>query len=154
MASEKRNGALTYYFDEYCAACPLRALCTTSKLGRSLSVHPQEAMIQEARRYQKTPEGRAKLRTRVIVEHRLARLGQLGMGQARYKGRKKTRFQLMIACTIANLRLAWNHKARTENNSALVVPVLRLISFLLTIYRHLTRPVWATKQFTWKTNLQ
>jgi len=150
MASEKANGALTYYFDEYCTGCPLRKQCTTSELGRSLSVHPQEAIIQEARRYQKTPEGKAKLRTRVIVEHRLARLAQLGIGQARYIGRTKTLFQLMISCTIANLRLAWKHEARTNKKTALSVPLLAAISQLLTVCRHFTRPVWNTKQFIWR----
>jgi hypothetical protein len=40
----------------------------------------------------------------VVVEHRLARLGQLGVGQARYRGRRKTRFQLLVLATLANLR--------------------------------------------------
>ena len=62
----------------------------------------------KAREYQSTPEGKANLRKRVIVENALARLAHLGIGQARYKGHKKTRFQLAIACTIANLRRTWN----------------------------------------------
>lgn len=105
------TGSKHFRFGLQCGACPLRSLCTTAKSGRTITVHPQEARIQEARRYQQTPEGRAHLRKRVVVEHRLARLAQLGIGQARYKGRKKTRLQLMIACTLANFRLAWNHKA-------------------------------------------
>ena len=39
------------------------------------------------------------------VEHRLARLVQLGIRQARYFGRTKTRFQLYLAATVANLTL-------------------------------------------------
>ena len=39
------------------------------------------------------------------VEHRLARLVQLGIRQARYFGRAKTRFQLYLAATVANLTL-------------------------------------------------
>ena len=42
---------------------------------------------------------------RVVVEHRLARLVQLGIRQARYFGRVKTRFQLYLAATVANLTL-------------------------------------------------
>ena len=42
---------------------------------------------------------------RVVVEHRLARLVQLGIGQSRYFGRIKTRFQLYLAATVANLTL-------------------------------------------------
>jgi transposase len=108
MADKHADGATTYYFDEFCGGCPLRARCTTSVLGRSIRVHPQERLLKEAREYQSTPEGKAQLRKRVIVENSLARLAHLGIGQARYKGRKKTRFQLAIACTIANLRRSWN----------------------------------------------
>ena len=39
------------------------------------------------------------------MEHRLARLMQLGIRQARYFGRAKTRFQLYLAATVANLTL-------------------------------------------------
>ena len=42
---------------------------------------------------------------RVVVEHRLARLVQLGIRQSRYFGRVKTRFQLYLAATVANLAL-------------------------------------------------
>ena len=42
---------------------------------------------------------------RVAVEHRLARLVQLGLRQSRYFGRVKTRFQLYLAATVANLTL-------------------------------------------------
>ena len=112
------DGAKTFTFGCACADCPLRSQCTTSKTGRSVSVHPQEAMLQSARAYQKTPEGRARLRERVVVEHRLARLGQLGIGLARYVGRRKTRFQLMMACTLANLRWVWNWQARQETASS------------------------------------
>lgn len=106
------EGGKTFTFGSVCAACPLRSHCTTSKTGRSVSVPPQEAVLQSARAYQKTPEGKARLRQRVVVEHRLARLGQLGIGQARYLGRKKTRFQLMLACALANFRWVWNQEAR------------------------------------------
>ena len=42
---------------------------------------------------------------RVVVEHRLARLVQLGIRQSRYFGRAKTRFQLYLAATVANMTL-------------------------------------------------
>ena len=108
MATDHANGGATFYFDEFCEGCPLRAKCTTSELGRTLSVHPQEALLKNAREYQKTPEGKANLRKRVIVENSLARLAHLGIGQARYRGHLMTRFQLTITSTVANLRRSWN----------------------------------------------
>ena len=71
-------------------------------------MHPQEGLLQAARAAQQTAAGREQLRERVVVEHRLARLGQLGVGQARYRGRHKSRFQLLVLATIANLRWTWN----------------------------------------------
>lgn len=116
------EGGKTFGFGSACADCPLRRQCTTSKTGRSVSVHPQEARLQAARAYQKTPEGKARLRQRVVVEHRLARLGQLGIGQARYRGRAKTRFQLMLASSLANFRWVWNQEARQEAVSIFETP--------------------------------
>ena len=52
-------------------------------------------------------------RQRVVVEHRLARLVQLGIRQARYFGRAKTRFQLYLAATVANLTLVAGKEGST-----------------------------------------
>ena len=104
----EQNGGKVFRFGAACEGCPLRGECTRAAEGRSIRVHPQEQMRQAARAYQQTPAGRARLRERVVVEHTLARLAHLGIGQARYCGRKKTRFQLLMACTIANLRRTWN----------------------------------------------
>ena len=90
-----------------CGACPLRERCVGSGKGsgRTVSLHPQEAILQRARALQKS-EGYAEYRQRrVVVEHRLARLVQLGVRQARYFGRTKTLFQLLMASTVANLTL-------------------------------------------------
>jgi hypothetical protein len=110
--STAKDGGKTFHFGAVCQACPLRAHCTTAAGGRTVAVHAQEALLQEARAAQATPAGRERLRPRVVVEHRLARLGQLGVGQARYRGRQKTRFQLLILAAIANLRWTWNWKER------------------------------------------
>ena len=97
-----------FWFDAaVCGACPLRERCVGSAKGsgRTVSLHPQEAMLQWARGLQKS-EGYAEYRQRrVVVEHRLARLVQLGVRQARYFGRTKTLFQLLMASTVANLTL-------------------------------------------------
>jgi hypothetical protein len=106
--TQDKAGGKTFSFGQLCEGCPLRAHCTTAAGGRTLQVHPQEALLQAARAAQQTPAGREQLRQRVVAEHRLARLGQLGVGQARYRGRQKSRFQLLVLATIANLRWTWN----------------------------------------------
>ena len=68
-------------------------------------IHPQEALLQQARALQQSAgydEYRAR---RVVVEHRLARLVHLGIRQSRYFGRAKTKCQLYLAATVANLTL-------------------------------------------------
>jgi hypothetical protein len=107
VQSDSHGGAV-FYFDEHCAGCALRSRCTSSQYGRSVSLHPQERLIQAARQQQGTPDGRAKLRKRLVVENALARLAGLGIGQARYTGHVKTQFQLTLAATVANLRRTWN----------------------------------------------
>jgi len=105
-----------------CAACPLRTQCLTEpngragangvgrlrRTGRTILLHPQEALLQAARAFQHSPAAAAVRRRRQAAEHRLARLVQLGIRQARYAGRPKTLFQLLLAATVANLTLLAN----------------------------------------------
>jgi len=70
-----------------------------------VSLHPQEALLQQARLFQKSEAFAGYRKRRQVAEHRLARLVQLGIRQARYFGRVKTLFQLLMAATVANLTL-------------------------------------------------
>lgn len=85
----------------------MRPRCTSAKsgLGRAVRLHLQEALLQEARSLQQSPGYHEYRQLRVVVEHRLARLVQLGKRQARYFGRAKIKFQLYLAATVANLTL-------------------------------------------------
>ncbi len=56
-------------------------------------------------RPQRSPAFAQYRQLRVVAEHRLARLTQLGMRQARCFGRAKTKCQLYLAATVANLTL-------------------------------------------------
>jgi hypothetical protein len=105
---------------ETCAGCALRAQCVKPKArgGRSIAIHPQEALLQQARADQATDAGRAALLERQVVEHRIARLVQLGIRQSRFLGRTKTRFQLLMAATVANLTLTWSAPARAARKQA------------------------------------
>ena len=90
-----------------CGACPLRPQCVAARpgIGRTVRLHPQEVLLQEARTLQQSPAFAQYRQLRVVVEHRLARLVQLGIRQARYSGRAQTKFQLYLAATVANLTL-------------------------------------------------
>ena len=90
-----------------CRVCLLRSQCIAAKgrQGRRVLIHPQEALLQEARALQQSAAYDEYRARRVVVEHRLARLVQLGIRQSRYFGRVKTKFQLYLAATVANLTL-------------------------------------------------
>ena len=100
-----------------CGVCPLRSQCVagSSGAGRTVQLHPQEALLQQARALQQS-EAFAKYRERrMVVEHRLARLVQLGIRQSRSFGRLKTRFQLYLAATVANLTLVTSKSGLPED---------------------------------------
>jgi len=106
--SGKYKKGQAFKFDgALCDACELRAQCTRAGpgKGRMVSLHPQERLLQEARALQESPAFQEYQRLRQASEHRLARMVQLGMRQARYFGRTKTRFQALMAATVANLTL-------------------------------------------------
>jgi len=88
-----------------CAACPLRARCTTSSHGRSVAIHPGEALLAELRERQATPAGRAKLRERTKVEHALAHVGHWQGRRARYRGTRKNLFDLRRVAVVHNLHV-------------------------------------------------
>jgi len=88
-----------------CAACPLRARCTASSNGRSVAIHPDEALLAELRHRQQTPQGRAKLRERVAVEHTLAHVGHWQGRRARYRGTRKNLFDLRRVAVVHNLHI-------------------------------------------------
>lgn len=98
-------GGLVKFPAATCAGCALRSRCTTSASGRSISIHPDEALLQELRERQQTPEGRAKLRERVAVEHALAHIGRWQGPRARYCGVRKNVFDLRRCAVVHNLHV-------------------------------------------------
>jgi hypothetical protein len=88
-----------------CAGCALRERCTTSPSGRSVRIHPDEALLQELRARQQTAQGRVKLRERVAVEHALAHIGHWQGRRARYWGVRKNVFDLRRCAVVHNLHV-------------------------------------------------
>src|SRR6266496_848828 len=98
-------GGTVHFPAEVCAACPLRERCTSSRQGRSVHIHPDEALLQELRQRQLTAVGRAKLRERVAVEHALAHVGHWQGRRARYRGLRKNLFDLRRCAVVHNLHV-------------------------------------------------
>lgn len=88
-----------------CAACPLRARCTTSKReGRTIGIRPDEAAYQTLRMEQQGESWKADYRLRPRVEHKISEIVHRGMRQARYLGRIKTELQLLFTAAVINLK--------------------------------------------------
>ena len=88
-----------------CAACPLREQCVKGRGGRGVRVSVHERRITAARAAQTDdPDTVALLRARAKVERKIDHLQDLGMRKARYRGRRKTRLQAVLAAAVANLK--------------------------------------------------
>lgn len=98
-------GATVQFGAERCGSCALRERCTSSKTGRTVSIHPDERLLEELRERQLTAQGRAKLRERVAVEHSLAHIGQWQGDRARYWGERKNLFDLRRTAVVHNLHI-------------------------------------------------
>ena len=104
-ATGRTHQLKAFQFDgAVCGVCPLRTQCVAAApgTGRTVQLHPQEDLLQQARALQQSEAFDEYRQRRVVVEHRLV---QLGIRQARYFGRAKTKFQLYLAATVANLTL-------------------------------------------------
>ena len=135
-----RQKSLGFVFDvKVCRTCAMRSSCfsTKNRRGRTVRLHPQEALLQQARALQNSEAFADYKKRRQVSEHRLARLVQLGIRQAHYFGRVKTLFQLLMAATVANLTLvaAGIGKMKSRKNNLVA-------SFLLISVWSLTIGVW------------
>lgn len=113
-STERVSRGGTFYFDgQVCAGCTLREACTRRSpavmrkegRGRSIRLHPREAILQRARALENTERIQHLLKQRPLVERRLAHLmhGRGQLRQARYRGRAKTQFQALAAALVVNL---------------------------------------------------
>ena len=101
----KGRPATMFYFDaRACEICPLRERCTAGRGGRTIMVGRHHRRIEAARAAQAEPETKALLRRRSKVERKIDHLQDLGMRKARYRGRRKTRLQALLAATVANFK--------------------------------------------------
>lgn len=97
-------GSVVEFEPEACDHCHLRASCTgaAAGTGRTVAIAENERLQHRLRKLQKTVRGRAKLRERVAVEHKLAHLSRRQGRRARYRGVRKNLFDLRRACAIQN----------------------------------------------------
>lgn len=96
----------TVTFGRLCAGCPLRQRCTTSKTGRSMTIHKHEDLLRAARAQAKTPQFKRDYPTRSNVERTVAQVAtQNGRRvKLRYIGTVANDAWLHTRCAALNLR--------------------------------------------------
>jgi hypothetical protein len=104
------DGSGTARFRSFCRACPLRDRCTKARAGRTIAIHPNEAILTQARARNQDPVWRARYRAvRPKIERKLGHLMRRrhGARNARVRGRSKVDADFNMLATAINVaRLA------------------------------------------------
>jgi Transposase DDE domain/Transposase domain (DUF772) len=94
-------------FRPWCATCPLRPSCTAAKRGRTIAIHPHEAVLQRARAAQRDPAWQQRYRsTRPIVERKIAHFTRRAWGGRRARTRGLARITTDLLTRAAALNWA------------------------------------------------
>jgi IS5 family transposase len=97
-------------FRPWCPGCPLRPACTASRRGRTIAIHPKEAILQQARAAQRDPAWQQRYRAdRPIVERKVSHFTRRAWGgrKARTRGLARITTDLLTrAGTLNWARLA------------------------------------------------
>ncbi len=113
------DGSGTAKFGVACKSCPLRAQCTKSRSGRTISIHTYEAVLVRARARNHDSRWRARYRaTRPKIERKLGHLMRRKHGgrNARVRGRTKIDADFSLLAAAVNLaRLALKGLTTTRN---------------------------------------
>ena len=111
--------ARTVTFGRLCDGCPLRQQCTTSKTGRSMSIHPHEGLLRAARAQAKTPQFKRDYPTRSNIERTIAQVAtQNGRRvKLRHIGTAANDAWLHTRCAALNLRTLLRHGLTRVNGT-------------------------------------
>jgi Transposase DDE domain/Transposase domain (DUF772) len=117
------DGSGTAKFGSNCLTCPLRTQCTTSRTGRTISIHTYEAVLVRARARNQDYDWRARYRAiRPKIERKLGHLMRRKHGgrHARVRGRSKIDADFSLLAAGVNLaRLAVKGLTATRSGWAL-----------------------------------
>ena len=111
-------GTIVEFDSDVCDRCSLRPQCTSAEFGngRSVAIAENEPLQHRLRKQIQTVAGRAALRERTMIEHKLAHISQRQGNHARYVGVRKNTFDLRRASAIQNLETL--HRAEVESRKA------------------------------------
>jgi hypothetical protein len=94
-------------FRPWCAPCPLRSACTAARHGRTIAIHPHEAVLQRARAAQRDPAWQQRYRAdRPIVERKVSHFTRRAWGGRRARTRGLARITTDLLTRAAALNWA------------------------------------------------
>jgi IS5 family transposase len=94
-------------FRPWCATCPLRTACTAARRGRTIAIHPHEAVLQRARAAQRDPAWQQRYKTgRPIVERKISHFTRRAWGGRRARTRGLARVTTDLVTRAAALNWA------------------------------------------------
>jgi hypothetical protein len=103
--NEKERGTQHFFDKEACAVCPLREACTTSKSGRSVFMSDYYDLMNEAKAYNETEEGKAAQKERYRIERTNNELkNHHGLNRARTRGRARFRVDVLLGVMVVNIK--------------------------------------------------
>ena len=105
-----KDGSKTASFADHCAGCALRSRCTSSKVGRTIRLHPKHETLDRHRKRQRDETWKRHYRkVRPRVERKIAHLmrNKHGGRRARVRGRERVKQDFALLAASINLaRLA------------------------------------------------
>lgn len=90
---------------EECGRCPMKDKCTPNKDGRRVRLNRNEGLLQQAIEREKTDEFKALYRKRCSVERTICHIQRHGGMVGRYIGTAKTRFQMVMAAALHDIKV-------------------------------------------------
>ncbi len=119
---------------DVCGSCPVRAFCTTSKVGRSIHRPIRMPILERAIARVRTEQGKAhRKRRRWMMEGSFAHSVRLGYKRARARGQRNMQIQDYLVAAIQNLLILTRAKLRNATKTvcaSLLRPAQSLIAFL------------------------
>lgn len=112
-----REGCVVCFGANTCNNCPLKGECTTSKIGRTITINPFEDRIDAQRKFQMTEEYKGDYPKRSNGERTISEATKHGGRQSRFKGTIKTKWQLTMVGINNNIKATarFIHRKRQNN---------------------------------------
>ncbi len=101
----KGSKSYVYHFDKaQCGPCPFKKKCTKREF-RTVSIHEEYAIQQEAKRYNETEEYKEDTKTRAHIEPKQAEMKRFhGLVRAIYRGLERVNIQALYTAMVVNLK--------------------------------------------------